>query len=93
MTLNGVMAVVLHYFSKFGSFRGALHKSSRSLSHLLMTSCNSGSGSSTGHILRIQYWLEREKTLDCLVFRTVIRFPTIIMVALCNRADHYIFAL
>jgi len=39
MTLNGVMAVILRYFSEFGSFRGALRKSSRSLSHLLMSSC------------------------------------------------------
>jgi len=27
MTLNGVMAVILRYFSELGSFRGALHKS------------------------------------------------------------------
>jgi len=27
MTLNGVMAVIVHYFIEFGSFRGALHKS------------------------------------------------------------------
>ena len=39
MTLNGVMAVNLRYFSEIGSFRGALRKSSRSLSHLLMSSC------------------------------------------------------
>jgi len=40
MTLNGAMAVILRYFSEFGySFRGALSKSSRSLSHLLMSSC------------------------------------------------------
>jgi len=26
MTLNGVMAVILRYFTEFGSFRGALHK-------------------------------------------------------------------
>jgi len=25
MTLNGIMAVILRYFSEFGSFRGALH--------------------------------------------------------------------
>jgi len=24
MTLNGVMALILHYFAKFGSFRGPL---------------------------------------------------------------------
>ena len=45
-TLNGVMTFILHYFTKFGSFRGALLKrlqmssyrtSSRSLSHLLMS--------------------------------------------------------
>jgi len=27
MTLNGVMAVILRYFTEFGSFHGALHKS------------------------------------------------------------------
>jgi len=27
MTMNGVMAVILRYFSEFGSFRGALRKS------------------------------------------------------------------
>jgi len=26
MTLNGVMTVILRYFSEFGSFRGALRK-------------------------------------------------------------------
>jgi len=26
MTLNGVMAPILRYFTEFGSFRGALHK-------------------------------------------------------------------
>jgi len=44
MTLNGVMALILRYFTEFGSFRGALRKSgwryrrksSRSLSHLLV---------------------------------------------------------
>jgi len=27
MTFNGVMAVIMHYFTEFGSFRGALRKS------------------------------------------------------------------
>jgi len=27
MTFNGVIAVILRYFSEFGSFRGVLHKS------------------------------------------------------------------
>jgi len=27
MTMNGVMAVILRYFSEFASFRGALRKS------------------------------------------------------------------
>jgi len=27
MTLNGVMAFILRYFTEFGSFRGALNKS------------------------------------------------------------------
>jgi len=47
MTLNGVMALILRYFTEFSSFRGAMRKSvyvydvavksSRSLSHLLMS--------------------------------------------------------
>jgi len=47
MTLNGVMALILRYFTEFGSLRGAqcievvegvvVKKSSRSLSHLLMS--------------------------------------------------------
>jgi len=42
VTLNDLErrnGVILRYFSEFGSFRGALRKSSRSLSHLLMSSC------------------------------------------------------
>jgi len=36
--LNGVMAVILRYFSEFVYLPGVLRKSSRSLSHLLMSS-------------------------------------------------------
>jgi len=36
VTLNGVMAVILRYFSEFGYLSGVLHKSSRSSSHLLV---------------------------------------------------------
>jgi len=39
MTLDGVMTVILRYFSEFGYLPGVLRKSSRSLSHLLMSSC------------------------------------------------------
>jgi len=42
VTLNDLerpIGVTLRYFSEFGSFRGALRKTSRSLSHLLMSSC------------------------------------------------------
>jgi len=44
MTLNGVIALILRYFTEFGSFRGSLRKSGwrcrgknslRSLSHFL----------------------------------------------------------
>jgi len=42
MTLNGVMAVILPYFSEFGYLPGVLRKRSRSLSHLLMSSCYCG---------------------------------------------------
>jgi len=38
MTLNGVMAVILCYFSEFAYLPGVLRKSLRSLSHLLMSS-------------------------------------------------------
>ena len=40
MTLKGVMAVILRYFCEFVYLPGVLRKSSRSLSHLLMSSCN-----------------------------------------------------
>jgi len=40
MTLNGVMAVIFRYFGEFWYLPGALRKSSRSLSHLLMSSCS-----------------------------------------------------
>ena len=39
MTLNVEMALILHYFTEFGSLQGALSKRSRSLPHLLMSSC------------------------------------------------------
>ena len=39
VTLNGLMAVILRYFTEFGYLPGVLRKSSRSLSHLLMSSC------------------------------------------------------
>jgi len=39
MTLIGVMAVILRYFGEFAYLPGVLRKSSRSLSHLLMSSC------------------------------------------------------
>jgi len=38
--LNGVMAVILRYFSEFAYLPGVLRKRSRSLSHLLMSSCH-----------------------------------------------------
>jgi len=34
------MAVILRYFSEFAYLQGVLRKRSRSLSHLLMSSCN-----------------------------------------------------
>ena len=51
MTLNGVMTVILRYFSEFGYLPGDLRKSSRSLSHLLMSSfltCNCTGTASVG---------------------------------------------
>ena len=45
VTLNDLErrnGVILRYFSEFGWLPGALRKSSRSLSHLLMSSCHLG---------------------------------------------------
>jgi len=39
MSLNGVMVVILRYFIESEYLPGVLRKSSRSLSHLLMSSC------------------------------------------------------
>jgi len=39
MTLNGVIYIILRYFTEFGTLLGALRKSSRSLSQFLMSSC------------------------------------------------------
>jgi len=42
LTLNDLErhnGVILRYFSEFGQLPGAFRKSSRSLSHLLMSSC------------------------------------------------------
>jgi len=39
-TLNGVLAVIVRYFSEFAYLPGVLRKSSRSLSHLLISSCS-----------------------------------------------------
>jgi len=40
MTLNGVMSVILRYFSEFGSFRGALHKRSWRYVNFLRQKCS-----------------------------------------------------
>jgi len=37
MTSNGVMALILHYFTKFGSFWGTLHKSGEDIPKLSAT--------------------------------------------------------
>jgi len=37
MTLNGVMAVILNYFSEFGSFRRALCKTDEDIRKLSVT--------------------------------------------------------
>ena len=52
MTLNGVMTVILHYFTEFASFQGALCKSSRSLSYLLMSSCKNYEAEPTLSLIR-----------------------------------------
>jgi len=50
MTLNGIMAVILRYFSEFGYILAVLRKSSHSLSHLLMSSCMTYRNQATGGI-------------------------------------------
>ena len=47
VTLNDLVrrnGVILRCFSEFGYFPGALRKSSRSLSHILMSSCSDDIG-------------------------------------------------
>jgi len=63
VTLNDLErrnGVILRYFSEFDSFLGALRKSSRSLSHLLMSSC--GTTQLTGSIR-----LQRRRTYDAQI--------------------------
>jgi len=64
------MAIILRYFSEFAYLPGVLRKSSRSLSHLLMSSCTSMQcdvsyifGSAISH----QTWTD--DTLGCIVDR------------------------
>jgi len=45
---------ILRYFSEFGKLPGALRKSSRSLSHLLMSSCLSYMLTCGSHCLKCQ---------------------------------------
>jgi len=37
MTLNGIMTVILRYFSEIGSFRGGLRKSGEDITKLIAT--------------------------------------------------------
>ena len=48
--------VILRYFSQFGYLPGVLRKSSRSLSHLLMSSCNTYFQCSGQDACNIQYY-------------------------------------
>ena len=50
------MAVILRYFSELGYLPGVLRKSSRSLSHLLMSSCEYCNTSVRGSYLEGQLW-------------------------------------
>ena len=59
VTLNDLErcnGVILRCFSEFGYLPGALRKSSRSLSHLLMSSCNSRRGKWTENQLNLLKW-------------------------------------
>jgi len=40
MTLNGIMTVILRYFSEFGSFRGALRKVVEDILNFLRQKCS-----------------------------------------------------
>jgi len=51
MTLNGVMALFYLISANSGSFRGTLRKSSRSLSHLLMSSSLDGGRRHLGFLI------------------------------------------
>ena len=83
MTLNGIMAVIRRYFSEFDSFRGALRKSSRSLSHLLMSSCTVG--------CRHCQPANSVKALSEAYCMTFVREMLLICCAACSR--RYLFAL
>jgi len=77
VTLNGIMAVILRYFSEFVYLPGVLRKSSRSLSRLLMSSC---------YLLWPPYVIGQAIIfLPCGFY--------LLMVALWNRADHNIFVM
>jgi len=52
VTLNDLErrnGLILRYFSEFGYLPGALRKSSRSLSHLLMSSCHIHGSAKSSH--------------------------------------------
>ena len=56
VTLNDLErhnGVILRYFREFGYLPRVLRKSSRSLSHLLMSCCIYSSSSSTSHYFRL----------------------------------------
>jgi len=70
MTLNGVMAIILRYFSEFGQLPGHLRKSSRSLSHLLMSSCMFCFTQGWGIVSPNEVWLSQaEYTSYCKMTR------------------------
>ena len=61
------MAIILRYFSKFELHPGALRKSSRSLSHLLMSSCTKSARVSLSDVTCSSLNLER-KSVDSITW-------------------------
>jgi len=88
MTLNGVIALILGYFTEFGIFRGALLKSGWRCCRKKFTFAVSSPD---------EFFVHRGYGSPYVVMGRPLCFTPIIylfiMAALWNRAGHYIFAL
>jgi len=88
MTLNGVMAVILRYFSKFGQLPGALRKSSRSLSHLLINEFLLYTGNETLQQICPYSRPTRMQNFTPLAFSTVEKPVTVQTNKQTNKENH-----